>query len=93
MRQRQTPFTPHLPTLSISARLFCPGNAPVELPAEEANIERRVSRSSVNQWASGAYVFASTTLDEVDVEIFFWHFVDEGLMSEFGLYLTAVLFV
>ena len=32
----QTPFTPHLPSLSISARLFCPGNAPIELPAEEA---------------------------------------------------------
>ena len=32
----QTPFTPHLPSLSISARLFCPGNAPIELPAEKA---------------------------------------------------------
>ena len=30
------PFTPHLPSLSISAHLFCPGNAPIELPAEEA---------------------------------------------------------
>ena len=28
---------PHLPSLSISARLFCPGNAPIELPAEEAS--------------------------------------------------------
>ena len=28
----------HLPSLSISARLFCPGNAPIELPAEEARI-------------------------------------------------------
>ena len=27
---------PHLPSLSISTRLFCPGNAPIELPAEEA---------------------------------------------------------
>ena len=27
---------PHLPSLSISARLFCPGNAPIELPGEEA---------------------------------------------------------
>ena len=27
---------PHLPSLSIYARLFCPGNAPIELPAEEA---------------------------------------------------------
>ena len=26
----------HLPSLSISARLFCPGNAPIELPVEEA---------------------------------------------------------
>ena len=32
----QTPFTPHLPSLSISARLFCPVNAVIELPAEEA---------------------------------------------------------
>ena len=28
---------PHLPSPSISARLFCPGNAPIELPAEEAS--------------------------------------------------------
>ena len=28
---------PHLPSLSISARLFCPGNTPIELHAEEAN--------------------------------------------------------
>ena len=34
----QTPFTLHLPSLSIYARLFCPGNAPIELPAEEAKI-------------------------------------------------------
>ena len=27
---------PHLPSLSISARLFCPRNATIELPAEEA---------------------------------------------------------
>ena len=27
---------PHLPSLGISARLFCPGNAPIELPGEEA---------------------------------------------------------
>ena len=27
---------PHLPSLSISTRLFCPGNARIELPAEEA---------------------------------------------------------
>ena len=27
---------PHLPSLSISARLFCAGNAPIELLAEEA---------------------------------------------------------
>ena len=27
---------PHLPSLSISARLFFPGNVPIELPAEEA---------------------------------------------------------
>ena len=31
-----TPFTPHLPSRSISARLFCLGNVPIELPAEEA---------------------------------------------------------
>ena len=30
---------PHLPSLSISARLFCPGNAPIELPAEEASVD------------------------------------------------------
>ena len=29
---------PHLPSLSISARLFCPGNARIELPAEEATL-------------------------------------------------------
>ena len=32
----QTPFTPHLLSLSISACLFCPVNAVIELPAEEA---------------------------------------------------------
>ena len=37
-RVTQTPFTPHLPSLSISARLFCPGNAPIKLPAEEATL-------------------------------------------------------
>ena len=26
---------PHLPSLSVSARLFCPRNAPIELPAED----------------------------------------------------------
>ena len=34
----QTPFTLNLPSLSISARLFCPQNAPIELPAEEATL-------------------------------------------------------
>ena len=29
---------PHLPSLSISARIFCPGNALIELPAEEASL-------------------------------------------------------
>ena len=32
---------PHLPSLSISARLFCPGNAPIELPAEEARFDEQ----------------------------------------------------
>ena len=30
---------PHLPSLSISARLFCLGNARIELPAEETILD------------------------------------------------------
>ena len=32
---------PHLTSLSIYARLFCPGDAPIELPAEEAKADVR----------------------------------------------------
>ena len=30
----------------MSARLFCPGNAPLELPAEEASFDRTVTAAS-----------------------------------------------
>ena len=36
MRDLAKSHRPHLPSLSISTRLFCPGNARIELPAEEA---------------------------------------------------------